>query len=89
MCTRNGIVKKTALSQYANNRRSGLIGINLDEGDELIGVRRTDGEREIIIFTRHGQALRFSETETRPMGRTTRGVKGINLRPGDQVVGMM
>ena len=88
MCTRNGIVKKTALSQYANNRRSGLIGINLDEGDELIGVRRTDGEREIIIFTRHGQALRFSETETRPMGRTTRGVKGINLRPGDQVVGM-
>lgn len=88
MCTRNGIVKKTALSEYANNRRSGLIGINLDEGDEVIGVRRTDGEREIIIFTGHGQSLRFSETEIRPMGRTTRGVKGINLRPGDQVVGM-
>ena len=88
MCTRNGIVKKTALSEYANNRRSGVIGINLDEGDEVIGVRRTDGEREIIIFTGHGQSLRFSETEIRPMGRTTRGVKGINLRPGDQVVGM-
>ncbi|NLM37763.1 MAG: DNA gyrase subunit A [Firmicutes bacterium] len=88
MCTRNGIVKKTPLSQYANNRRSGLIGITLDEGDELIGVRRTDGEREIVIFTRHGQALRFSETEIRPLGRIARGVKGINLRPGDQVVGM-
>ncbi|HHW12215.1 MAG TPA: DNA gyrase subunit A [Firmicutes bacterium] len=88
MCTRNGVVKKTALSQYANNRRSGLIGITLDEGDELIGVRRTDGEREIVIFTRHGQALCFSETEIRPMGRIARGVKGINLRPGDQVVGM-
>ncbi|HBL36697.1 MAG TPA: DNA gyrase subunit A [Firmicutes bacterium] len=88
MCTDNGIVKKTALSEYANNRRSGLIGINLDEGDELIEVRLTDGTREIIIFTRHGQALRCSETEIRPMGRTTRGVKGINLRVGDKVVGM-
>ena len=88
MCTDNGIVKKTALSEYANNRRSGLIGINLDEGDELIEVRLTDGTREIIIFTRHGQALRCSETEIRPMGRTTRGVKGINLRTGDKVVGM-
>lgn len=88
MCTRNGIVKKTALSQYANNRRTGLLGINLDEGDELIGVRLTDGNQEIIIFTRQGLSLRCSETEIRPMGRTTRGVKGINLRPGDQVVGM-
>ncbi len=88
MCTDNGVVKKTALSEYANNRRSGLIGINLDEGDELIEVRLTDGTREIIIFTRHGQALRCSETEIRPMGRTTRGVKGINLRAGDKVVGM-
>lgn len=88
VCTRNGIVKKTPLSQYANNRRSGLIGINLDEGDEVIGVRLTDGTREIIIFTRCGLSLRCSETEIRPMGRTARGVKGIQLRPGDQVVGM-
>jgi len=88
MCTEKGVVKKTSLDQFANNRRSGLIGIALDEGDELISVRLTDGTREIIIFTRKGQALRCHETEIRPMGRNTRGVKGINLREGDRVVGM-
>jgi DNA gyrase subunit A len=88
MCTEKGVVKKTALSQFANNRRSGIIGIALDEGDELIGVRLTDGTREIIMFTRKGQALRCHESEIRPMGRNTRGVRGINLRANDRVVGM-
>ncbi|NLY90547.1 MAG: DNA gyrase subunit A [Firmicutes bacterium] len=88
MCTEKGVMKKTPLDQFANNRRSGLIGIVLDEGDELINVRLTDGTREIIIFTRKGQALRCHETEIRPMGRNARGVKGISLREGDRVVGM-
>ena len=88
MCTQNGVVKKTDLSQYSNNRKNGLIGINLDEGDELIAVRLTDGEREITIITERGQSIRFSEEEIRPQGRTTRGVKGITLRSGDQVVAM-
>ena len=88
MCTRRGVVKKTALSQFRNNRRAGLIGITLDEGDELIDVRLTDGTREIIFITKNGQALRCREDEIRPMGRTARGVKGITLRNQDLVVGM-
>jgi DNA gyrase subunit A len=88
MCTQNGIVKKTTLSQYSNNRKNGLIGINLDDGDELIAVRLTDGDREITIITKSGQSIRFSEGEVRPQGRTTRGVKGITLRSEDQVVAM-
>jgi len=88
MCTEKGVVKKTPLDQFVNNRRSGLIGILLDEGDELISVRLTDGNREIILFTRKGQALRCHENEIRPMGRNARGVKGITLREGDRVVGM-
>ncbi len=88
MCTQNGIVKKTALSQYRNNRKKGLIGISLDQGDELIGVRLTDGAREVIIVTKKGQSIRFSEEEVRAMGRTARGVKGITLRAEDLVVGM-
>ena len=88
MCTRQGVVKKTALSQFRNNRRTGLIGISLDEGDELIDVRLTDGTREIIFITKHGQSLRCKEDEIRPMGRNARGVKGITLRDQDLVVGM-
>lgn len=88
MCTKKGIVKKTALAGFHTNRRGGLIGINLDEHDELIGVKLTDGSQEVIIVTEHGQSIRFQEADVRPLGRATRGIKGITLRPGDSVVGM-
>lgn len=88
MCTRNGITKKTVLSEYRNNRKNGLLALSIDEGDELIGVHLTDGNREISLVTQKGVSIRFSEKEVRPMGRTARGVKGITLRSGDQVVGM-
>lgn len=86
--TRYGIVKKTALGAYANNRKGGLFAINLREGDELIDVRLTDGSQEIIIGTAHGQSIRFPEQDVRTMGRTATGVKGITLRRDDQVIGM-
>ena len=86
--TRQGVVKKTALIDYANNRRGGLFAINLRDGDELIDVHLTDGNREMIIGTAHGQSIRFSEKDVRTMGRTATGVKGITLSRGDQVVGM-
>lgn len=88
MATRNGIVKKTVLSEYATNRKGGLIGISLDEGDELIEVRLTEGNQELIMVTQHGQSIRFSEDEVRPMGRTARGVKGISLSKDDVTVGV-
>jgi DNA gyrase subunit A len=86
--TRRGLVKKTDLMAYANPRPSGLIAIALEDGDELIDVRETDGEREIILSTRKGQAIRFPETGVRPMGRGTYGVKGITLDGDDAVVAM-
>jgi len=88
MATKKGIVKKTPLSDYGNVRKSGLIAIKLDEEDELIGVKLTDGNKEIILGTRKGLAIRFSETDVRPMGRGTHGVKGISLAKDDIVVGM-
>ncbi|MBI2592373.1 DNA gyrase subunit A [Candidatus Saccharibacteria bacterium] len=88
MCTVRGVVKKTPFEQYQNVRQSGLIAINLDEGDELKWIRMTTGENEIIISTAQGQAIRFSEKDARPMGRVSRGVRGIRLRSGDQVIGM-
>lgn len=88
MCTRNGIIKKTVLSEYDTHRKGGLNGIVLDPGDELISVQLTEGEQEAIIVTRDGQSIRFPETDVRPMGRMTRGVKGINLDDDDFVVGM-
>ncbi|MDQ3158869.1 MAG: DNA gyrase subunit A [bacterium] len=88
MCTKMGTVKKTALEQYQNVRASGLITINLDDGDELKWVRMTSGDNEVLISTSHGQAIRFHEKNVRPMGRTARGVRGIRLRPNDNVVGM-
>jgi DNA gyrase subunit A len=88
MCTVRGVVKKTPFAQYANVRTSGLIAINLDEGDELRWVRSTTGENEVIISTSMGQAIRFHEKDARPMGRASRGVRGIRLRTGDQVIGM-
>ncbi|AQS54429.1 DNA gyrase subunit A [Novibacillus thermophilus] len=86
--TRHGIVKKTALGDFANIRKGGLFAINLRNGDELIDVRLTDGSQEIIIGTAHGQSIRFPEQDVRTMGRTATGVKGITLNRGDHVVGM-
>jgi DNA gyrase subunit A len=86
--TRNGRVKRTVLSAYANLRSSGLIAINLEEGDELLSVHITDGDRDVFLGTRDGMAIKFSESDVRPMGRDTTGVKGIELREGDVVVEM-
>jgi DNA gyrase subunit A len=77
--TRRGMVKKTELDQFGNIRATGIIAINLEEGDELIGVRITDGDRQIVLSTREGQAIRFKEEEARPMGRGTYGVTGMEL----------
>lgn len=88
MCTARGVVKKTPFEQYQNVRQSGLITINLDDGDELKWIRMTSGDNEIIISTALGQAIRFHEKDVRPMGRASRGVRGIRLRTGDQVIGM-
>lgn len=88
MCTVKGTVKKTSFEQYKNVRTSGLIAINLDEGDELKWTRMTDGDNEVIISTSQGQAIRFHEKDVRPMGRASRGVRGIRLRTGDIVIGM-
>jgi DNA gyrase subunit A len=84
--TRRGLVKKTDLMQYSSPRPSGLIAIALEEGDEVVGVRLTDGQSEVILSTAEGQAIRFSESEVRPMGRATYGVRGMTLDEGDQVV---
>ncbi|MBI1856859.1 DNA gyrase subunit A [Candidatus Saccharibacteria bacterium] len=88
MCTVRGVVKKTPFEQYQNVRQTGLIAINLDEGDELKWIRMTTGNNEVIISTQQGQAIRFHEKDARPMGRVSRGVRGIRLRAGDQVIGM-
>ncbi|MEX1995651.1 MAG: DNA gyrase subunit A [Candidatus Saccharimonadales bacterium] len=88
MCTVKGVVKKTPFEQYQNVRQSGLIAINLDEGDELKWIGITTGENEVIISTSQGQAIRFHEKDARPMGRASRGVRGIRLRSGDMVIGM-
>ncbi len=87
MATKMGKVKKTALDEF-NSPRAGLIGIVLEDGDELIGVRLTQGNEEILLVTKQGMSIRFSETEVRPMGRATMGVKGITLNSGDEVVSM-
>lgn len=88
MCTVRGVVKKTPFEQYKNVRQSGLIAINLDEGDELKWIRMTNGDNEVVISTQQGQAIRFHERDARPMGRVSRGVRGIRLRAGDKVIGM-
>ncbi len=85
--TANGTVKKTELSAYANERLGGIIGINLDDGDRLLAVRETDGSKDVLLATARGFAIRFAESDARPMGRATYGVRGISLRPGDRVVG--
>ena len=87
MVTRNGTVKRTEKSAFRNIRTSGLRVLTLDEGDELISVRETDGDMNILITTHEGMAICFRETDVRPMGRTAVGVRGIKLRRGDYVVG--
>ena len=88
MCTIRGVVKKTPFEQYQNVRTSGLIAINLDEGDELKWIRMTSGDNEVVISTSQGQAIRFHERDARPMGRVSRGVRGMRLRADDRVIGM-
>ncbi|MFH1258310.1 MAG: DNA gyrase subunit A [Elusimicrobiota bacterium] len=88
MATKQGVVKKTMLAEYSRPRPSGIIGINLDEGDSLIGVEHIVGKEEIILATKQGMAVRFPESQIRSIGRGGRGVKGITLRKGDEVVGM-
>lgn len=89
LATQNGIIKKTPLNAYSNIRRNGINAITLDPGDDVIGARVTNGREEIILGSRNGMAIRFSEEQVRAMGRTARGVKGIKLRGGDQVVDMV
>jgi len=88
MVTRNGTIKKTLLSLYANIRSSGIIAIKLDSEDELVWVKQTSGRDEIMLVSHLGQSIRFKETDARPMGRSARGVRGINLKKTDFVVGM-
>ena len=88
MGTRNGIVKKTNLLEFDSVRKNGLIAIGLDDDDDLIGVKLTDGCQTIIMGTRDGMAITFSEEDVRPVGRSARGVKGINLQEMDAIVGM-
>ncbi|MEO8648553.1 MAG: DNA gyrase subunit A [Acidobacteriota bacterium] len=86
MVTRHGVIKKSKLSDYQNIRASGINAINIDEGDELLDIIRTDGKQQIFIATHDGMAIRFNESDVRPMGRVARGVRGVNLRAGDFVV---
>lgn len=88
MATTKGTVKKTPLKEYSNIRTNGLIAIKLDDGDELRWIKRTTGKSDVIISTSAGQAVRFNESDARPMGRAARGVRGVRLRPNDRVVGM-
>ncbi|HMM78499.1 MAG TPA: DNA gyrase subunit A [Pyrinomonadaceae bacterium] len=86
MVTKNGIIKKSSLSDYQNIRAQGINAINIDPGDELLEVIRTDGNSQIFVATHDGMAVRFNESDVRPTGRATRGVKGVNLRKDDYVV---
>lgn len=88
LITKSGIIKKTELESYENIRKNGIIAISLREKDELIGVRKTDGTREIILVTKKGMSIRFNEEDVRTMGRTAMGVKGIDLKKNDEVVAM-
>jgi DNA gyrase subunit A len=89
MATKKGMSKKTALTEYDSSRKDGIAAINLMEGDELIGVERSNGSNEVILVTKNGQAIRFGETDCRPMARATQGVKGMRLAKNDHVLSMM
>jgi DNA gyrase subunit A len=84
--TKKGVVKKTKFDEY-DSRQASIIAIKLQEDDEVVAVRTTSGERELLMFTRNGMSIRFPESDLRPMGRATQGVRGIRLREGDEVVG--
>ncbi len=86
--TRRGVIKKTSLGAYSNVRARGIKAIRLDEGDELVETRLSDGDQQVVLATAMGQAVLFNESDVRPTGRDTRGVRGITLRKGDKVVGM-
>ena len=87
--TSQGTVKKTALSDFANPRKAGIIAIALDDGDSLIGVALTDGKHDVMLFSNEGKAVRFEESDVRSMGRDTRGVRGMNLTKGGKVISML
>ncbi len=86
MVTKHGVIKKSSLADYQNIRASGINAINIDEGDELLDIIRTDGKKQIFVATHDGMAVKFNESDVRPMGRVARGVRGVNLRKGDFVV---
>ncbi len=88
MATKKGLIKKTELAAYSNPRQGGIIALGLEDGDKLIGVQLTDGQREILLGTKQGITIRFNEEDVRPMGRTAYGVKGITLEEGNEVIGM-
>ena len=88
MATKKGLVKKTPIMDYANVRKTGLAAITLRDDDELIEVKTTDDEKDIILVTKYGQCIRFAETDVRPTGRTSMGVRGMNLGDNDEVIGM-
>ena len=88
MVTKNGIVKKTPLNEFANVRKNGLTAINLKDDDELIEVKVTDQDSEIFLVTRQGMCIRFRETDVRATGRVSMGVIGMNIEPGDEIIGM-
>jgi DNA gyrase subunit A len=89
MATKNGLVKKTELTEYSRPRQGGVIGISLEEGDSLIDVALVRPGDEVVLSTRNGMAIRFAESDARPMGRNTKGVRGINVTGGDELVGMV
>jgi len=89
MTTSMGTVKKTALDEFANPRKAGIIAVGLDEGDYLIGAALTDGEHDVMLFSDGGKAVRFDENDVRPMGRNARGVKGMQLEDGQSVIAML
>ena len=88
MTTKHGLIKKTALKEYDSNRKTGLQGITLKEEDELIAVRLTDGQDNVVLVTRNGMCITFDEKDVRPIGRVSQGVIGIRLDEGDEVIGM-
>ena len=88
MATRQGVVKKTPLLEYSHPRAGGIIAVNLDEGDKLITVALTDGKQDVLLASRNGKSIRFREEDARPMGRVTRGVRGMTLEDDDVVIGM-
>lgn len=89
MATAMGTVKKTSLTAFSNPRKAGIIAVNLDDGDHLIGVAITDGESDVMLFSDSGKAVRFGEGDVRPMGREARGVRGMTLEDGQLVIAML